>query len=55
MIKGLIISFFGIIAILVGKQLMPGENLEKEQAIVYTVKNALDYVHFSPQKLNDEF
>ena len=34
---------------------MPGENLEKEQAIVYTVKNALDYVHFSPQKLNDEF
>ena len=55
MIKGLLIGFIGLVAVLVGKQVIPNGNIEKEQAIVYTVKNALDYVHFAPQLVNDEF
>jgi carboxyl-terminal processing protease len=55
MIKGLIIGFIGLVAFLIGNKTISFENPEKEQAIVYTVKNALDYVHFAPQLVNDEF
>lgn len=55
MIKGLIIGFIGLLAVIIGNKTISIENPEKEKAIVKNVKDALDIVHFSPQKLNDDF
>lgn len=55
MIKGLIIGFIGIAALFIGNKTISFDHPEKEQAIIKNVKDALNMVHFSPQKINDEF
>ncbi len=55
MLKGLIIGLIAMVALFFGNQYKSFNSGEQEKAIVYTVKNMLDYVHFSPQKLNDDF
>ncbi|HHH53330.1 MAG TPA: tail-specific protease, partial [Bacteroidetes bacterium] len=55
MIKGLIIGLLATVGLVLGNQYKSIDKTEQEKAIVYTVKNMLDYVHFSPQKLNDDF
>ena len=55
MLKGLIVGLIAMVALFFGNQYKSFNSGEQEKAIVYTVKNMLDYVHFSPQKLNDDF
>ena len=55
MLKGLIVGLVAMVALFFGNQYKSFNSGEQEKAIVYTVKNMLDYVHFSPQKLNDDF
>jgi len=56
MVKGIIIGFIGLVSFLLSdynKQSF--DTTEKERAIMYSVKYMVDYVHFSPKKLNDDF
>jgi len=55
MLKGLIVGLIAMVALFFGNQYKSFNSGEKEKAIVYSVKNMLDYVHFSPKQLNDEF
>lgn len=55
MLKGLIVGLIAMAALFFGNQYKSFDSGEQEKAIVYTVKNMLDYVHFSPRKLNDDF
>jgi len=55
MLKGLVVGIIAMVALFFGNQYKSFNNGEQEKAIVYSVKNMLDYVHFSPRQLNDEF
>lgn len=55
MIKGLIIGVIGLATFLMSNSYNEFNNTEKEQAIVSAVKTMIDYVHFSPKKVNDAF
>ncbi len=55
MIKGIIIGVLGVATFFLSNNYNKFDAAEKEQAIVYTVKKMVDYVHFSPKKINDEF
>jgi len=55
MIKGIIIGVLGIATFLLSNNYRKFDTGKKEQAIVYAVKNMVDYVHFSPKKINDSF
>ncbi len=55
MIKGIIIGILGIASFLLSNNYNKFNNTEKEQAIIYTVQAMVDYVHFSPKKIDDDF
>lgn len=55
MLKGIIIGIIGLATYLWSGGYTSFDTTEKEQAIIYTVKNMVDYVHFSPKKMNDKF
>lgn len=55
MLKIIIIGLIGLSSLFVGNYYNSFETTEKEQAIVYTVKSMVDYVHFSTKKMNDDF
>lgn len=55
MIKGLIIGFITLFVVMLGKEVQPTANIEKDQAIIYAVRNALQYTHLSPQIINEDF
>lgn len=55
MFKVIIIGFIGMVTFFASNFYKSFDTTEKEQAIVYTVKNMVDYVHFSTKKINDNF
>jgi len=55
MIKGLIIGFITLFVVMLGKEVQPARNIEKDQAIIYAVRNALQYTHLSPQVVDENF
>ena len=55
MLKGFIAALIAMVALYMGKQSNTFDNIKKEEAIVYTVKSLLDYMHYAPKKVNDEF
>ncbi len=55
MIKGIIIGILGIASFLLSNNYNKFDTTEKEQAIIYTVQAMVDYVHFSPKKIDDDF
>ena len=55
MLKGLIVGLIAMVALFISNQYKSFNSGEQEKAIVYSVKNMLDYVHFSPKQLDDDF
>ncbi len=55
MSKIIIVALIGLSTLVIGNFYNDYGNPEKEQAIVYSVKNMADIVHFSSKKIDDDF